>query len=107
MKRREKHEAERWAQAQQRVPVYMQFRSAGQYWRVTFRPRGASIPFPRSFYFGTDDKLRDLFGRFGASRVAEDVAALEFGLRSGGGIVELMLAEAQLSKLRRPQERQT
>lgn len=100
MKRREKREAEEWAKAQLRVPVYMQFRSAGKFWRVTFRPKGATVPLPRVFYFGSDDKLRDLFGRFGASRMAEDLAALEFALHSGGGAVELMLAEAQLKILR-------
>jgi hypothetical protein len=102
MKRRESYGVEQSGSAQQRFPVYMRFRSAGKYWRVTFRVRGTLTNLPRAFYFGSDDKLRDLFGRFGTHRMTEDVAALEFALRSGGGAVELMLGEAQLSKLKTP-----
>lgn len=91
--------------AQRRVPVLMRFRSAGNYWRVTFRMRRITTNLPRSFYFGSDDKLRDLFHRFGSSRMPEDLSALEFALRSGGGSVELLLNELQLSKLRTPTRR--
>lgn len=101
MKRREEREAKERASIR---PVMMQFRAAGRYWRVTFRLRGESSSLPRAFYFGSDDKLRDLFSRFGTRRMAEDVAALEFALRSGGGAVELMLGEAQLRKLRTPKQ---
>lgn len=53
-------------------------------------------------HFGTDEKLRDLFHRFGSSRMAEDIAALEFAIRTKRGNVELMLAEEHLSTLRTP-----
>jgi hypothetical protein len=69
----------------------------------SFRPRGDSVPLPRVPHFGDAEKLHDLFQRFGTRRMAEDVAALEFALRSRGGAVELMLGEEQLRKLRAPQ----
>jgi hypothetical protein len=101
MRRREKWESEQRAAMR---PVLMQFRhddTAG-FWRVTFRPRGDTIALPRVLHFGTEDKLRDLFQRFGATRMAEDVAALEFAIRTGRGNVELMLGEEQLRKLWTP-----
>lgn len=83
-------------------PVMMQFAydSTVKFWRVTFRPRGDSIPLPRVLHFGDPDKLRDLFGRFGSRQLAEDHAALDFAINSKRGAVELMLGETQLSKLR-------
>jgi hypothetical protein len=53
-------------------------------------------------HFGTDDKLRDLFQRFGTRKMAEDMAALEYAIRTGRGAVELMLGPEQLSKLTAP-----
>lgn len=102
MKRRERYEAEQWAKAQQSVPVLMQFRYDGTagFWRVTFRPRGATIALPRVLHFGNEDKLRELFRRFGSQRMAEDVAALDYAINTGRGNIELMLGEEQLSKLR-------
>jgi hypothetical protein len=73
-----------------------------KHWRVTFGPRGASIALPRVLHFAGDDKLHDLFRRFGSRRRSEDVAALEFAIRTGRGNVELTLGEEQLSKLRTP-----
>lgn len=104
MKRRERYGAEQWAKMQQRFPVMMEFRydSTLKAWRVAFRPRGRSVALPRVFHFGSDDKVRDLFHRFGSSRMAEDMAALEFAIRTRRGNVELMLCEEQLSKLRTP-----
>ena len=46
--------------------------------------------------------MHDLFQRFGARRMREDVAALEFGIRTGRGNVELTLCEEQLEKLKTP-----
>lgn len=85
-------------------PVHMQFRydrTAG-FWRVKFRPRGASIALPRVLHFGNEDKLRDLFQRFGTRRMSEDMAALEFGIRTGRGNVGLKLGDEQLDKLKTP-----
>lgn len=101
MKRRERRESEQRAAMR---PTLMQFRydaTVGS-WRVTFRPRGDSIALPRVLHFGTEDKLRDLFRRNGSRRMAEDVAALDFAIRTGRGNVELTLGEEQLSKLRTP-----
>lgn len=99
MKRREGREAKEWTTIR---PVLMQFRydHTVSLWRVTFRPHGDSVPLPRVIHFGHAEKLRELFRRFGSRRMAEDVAALEFAMRSGGGAIELMLGEAQLCKLR-------
>ena len=99
MKRREAREAKEWATLR---PVLMEFRydHTLRLWRVTFRPRGASVALPRVMHFGDAGKLRDLFQRFGSRRMSEDVAALEFAINSKRGAVELMLGESQLSKLR-------
>jgi hypothetical protein len=80
----------------------MEFRydHTARFWRVVFRPRGDSIPLPRVLHFGDAEKLRELFRRFGTHRMAEDVAALEFAIRTKRGAVELTLGDAQLSKLR-------
>lgn len=85
-------------------PVLMQFRydSTLHSWRVTFRPRGNSIALPRVLHFGTDDKLRELFRRFGSCRMSDEEAALEFAIRTGGSNVELMLGPQQLAKLTTP-----
>lgn len=101
MKRREKWESE---QRTAIGPVLMQFRydEPAGFWRVNFRPRGDTIALPRVLHFGSEDKLRDLFSRFGSRRMAEDVAALDFAIRTGRGAVELTLGEEQLSKLRTP-----
>ena len=98
MKRAVKWENETRAKVR---PVLMQFRYDGTagFWRVTFRPRGESIALPRVLHFGTDDKLRELFQRFGARKMAEDVAALEFAIQSRRGAVGLMLGPEQLGKL--------
>jgi len=85
-------------------PVMMEFRydSTVNLWRVTFRPRGDSVPLPRVFHFGDAEKLRDLFSRFGSRQMAEDVAALEYAItRTKRGAAELTLGAAQLSKLER------
>ena len=73
-------------------------------WRVTFRPRGDSVPLPRVMHFGDAEKLRDLFKRFGSRHLAEDQAALEFAINTKRGAVELMLGETQLRHLRRHKE---
>ena len=41
-------------------------------WRVTFRPRGDSVPLPRVMHFGDAEKLRELFRRFGSRQLAEE-----------------------------------
>lgn len=98
MKRREAREAKEWASVR---PVLMQFRydhTLGL-WRVTFRPRGAMVALPRLLHFGDAEKLREIFRRFGARQMSEDHASLEFAIRMKRGAAELMLGDAQLSKL--------
>lgn len=99
MKRREMREAQARASIR---PVLMEFRhdDTVSLWHVTFRPRGDTIALPRVLHFGDAEKLRDLFRRFSSRQMSEDVAALEFAIQTRRGAVELMLGEAQLSKLR-------
>jgi hypothetical protein len=84
-------------------PVMMQFAydHTVKLWRVTFRPRGDSIPLPRVMHFGDAEKLRELFKRFGSRQLAEDHSALEFAINTKRGAVELMLGETQLRELRK------
>ena len=86
----------------ERPPCSLQFRhdDVAMCWRVTFRPRGSDIALPRLLHFGDAEKLRTMFQRFATRRMAEDVAALEFGIRVGRGAVELLLGEQELRKLR-------
>lgn len=100
MKRAAAQYAKEWATVR---PVMMEFRydSTVKLWRVTFRPRGDSIPLPRVMHFGDADKLRDLFRRFASRQMAEDVATFEFAIiNAKRGAVELMLGETQLRHLR-------
>lgn len=101
MRRREQWESQQRAAVR---PVLMQFRhdATAGFWRVTFRPRGDSIALPRVLHFGTDDKITELFHRFGSRKMAEDVAALEFAIRNGRGAVELTLGPEQLETLKTP-----
>ena len=100
MKRAEARYAEEHANVR---PVMLEFRydATVKLWRVTFRPRGDSVPLPRVIHFGDAEKLRDLFRRFGSRRMAEDVATLEFAIiNAKRGAVELMLGETQSRHLR-------
>ena len=99
MKRAEAYYAKERASAR---PVMMQFAydHTVKLWRVTFRPRGDSVPLPRVMHFGDAEKLRELFRRFGSRQLAEDHAALEFAINTKRGAVELTLAETQLRHLR-------
>jgi hypothetical protein len=99
MKRAEAYYAKERASARL---VMMQFAydHTVKLWRVTFRPRGDSIPLPRVMHFGDAEKLRVLFKRFGSRQLAEDHSALEFAINTKRGAVELTLAETQLRKLR-------
>jgi hypothetical protein len=84
-------------------PVMMQFAydHTVKLWRVTFQPRGDSIPLPRVMHFGDAEKLPELFRRFCSHQLAEDHAALEFAINNTKrGAVELTLAETQLRHLR-------
>lgn len=99
MKRREAQAAKEWATVR---PVLMEFKydHTVKLWRGVFRPRGNSVALPRVLHFGDAEKLRDLFSRFGSHQMSEDVAGLEFAIQTRRGAVELMLGEAQLTKLR-------
>lgn len=103
MKRAEAQYAKEYASIR---PVVLEFRydSTVKLWRVTFRPRGHSVPLPRVMHFGNAEKLRDLFKRFGSRHLAEDHAALDFAIKAKRGAVELMLGETQLRHLRRHKE---
>ena len=56
------------------------------------------VPIPRS------DKLRSLHQRFGKARLLEDVAALEYAISTGRGIVQLALGAEQMAHLERKWE---
>ncbi len=79
---------------QPRHAVLMIFDRLPGGWRVSFRQTN-HWPLPRAYTFTNPDKIRDLYTRFGSSRIAEDVASFEFGLQNGRGVVELTLEEEQ------------
>jgi hypothetical protein len=78
----------------------MAFDRRGPGWRITFRDRPSNTRLPRVITFTDPDKIRDLYRRFGAQRMAEEVAAFEFALTHGRGLVELSLGEEEYVKLK-------
>ena len=98
MKRQERYYAEEWAKANRHL-VLMAFDRRGPGWRITFRDQPTNARLPRVITFTNADKIRDLHRRFGARRMSEDVAAFEFALTHGRGLVELRLGDEQYAKL--------
>jgi hypothetical protein len=50
--------------------------------------------------FADAEKIRSMFRRFAARRMAEDVAAFDYGIQHGSGAVELRLGDEQLAALK-------
>jgi hypothetical protein len=69
-------------------------------WRIIFRPRGASVSFPRVIHFRQTEKVSNLFARYGTNQEPEGRAALECGFKTRRGAVELELSEEQTQHLR-------
>ena len=75
--------------------VFMSFTRVGDGWRLLFKDHQTSWPLSRVVTFRDPDKIRNLYQRFGSKRMSEDVAAFEYGLQQGSGIVELTLGDDQ------------
>lgn len=69
-------------------------------WEVMFKKPPMPKPLPRVLHFSDPEKIRDLYRRFGADRLPEDVQAFEFALRQGHGIVVLHLGDEQFRVLK-------
>ena|SRR6185437_16097936 len=100
MKRQERYYAEQWEKGNRQHFVLMAFDRRGPGWRITFRDQPSNNRLPRVITFTDPDKIRDLYRRFGARRLSEDVAAFEFGLLHGRGLVELRLGGEQYATLK-------
>ena len=61
-----------------------------------FRTAPAPYIFPRRFVFADSYKIRDLFLRYGASKLSEDMAAFDYAIGQGKGIVDLLLGDEQV-----------
>lgn len=64
-----------------------------------FRTAPAQYIFPRRFVFADSYKIRDLFLRYGASKLSEDMAAFDYAIGQGKGIVDLLLGDEQVAVL--------
>ena len=69
-------------------------------WHVSFLEADARTVLPLKLAFKTEDKVREMFDRFG-QRYPENERILEHGLNIGRGSVWLEVAEEQYQKLRR------
>ena len=57
------------------------------------------VIYPRRFTFADSYKVRDLYLRFGKSHLSEDLAAFDYAVTQGRGIVDLMLGPEQIAVL--------
>lgn len=78
----------------------MCFERAGNHWHVFFRTAPVPYIFPRRFVFADSCKIRDLFLRYGASKLSEDMAAFDYAVGRGKGIVDLFLGDEQFAVLK-------
>lgn len=69
------------------------------YWEVWFRSPPLPGILPRRLTFTDSYKIRDLFLRYGASKLSEDIAAFDYAVGQGKGIVDLMLGPDQIAVL--------
>ena len=74
-----------------------QFRNG---WRVSFLESDCRTSLPLNLTFTTEDKVREMFTRFGAGRLLEDEQGLEHGISIGRGGVWLSLTEEQYQRLK-------
>jgi len=101
LKRRDRSEAERPAQAGGQFDVFMLFELKDSCWKVGFcKPLGQGT-LPRVLRFADPGKITSLYERFGSNRLAEDRSAFEFALQQGRGVVGLSLGREQYEKLLR------
>ncbi len=70
-------------------------------WHVRFRAVAWARELPRVLHFRDSSKIRDLYLRFGASHLLEDVAAFDYAVQHGRGICDLDLGTEQLMILQR------
>ncbi len=83
-----------------RERVLMCFESVAGMWHVRFRTVAWARELPRVLHFRHSSKIRDLYMRFGASHLSEDVCAFDYAVRQGKGIVDLDLGTEQLAVLK-------
>ena len=79
-----------------RILMNYQFRNG---WRVSFLESDCRTSLPLTLTFATEDKLREMHERYGASRILEDRQGLEHGISIGRGGVWLSLTEEQYRRL--------
>ena len=70
-------------------------------WHVHFRTVAWARELPRVLHFRDSSKIRDLYMRFGASHLSEDVCAFDYAIRRGKGICDLDLGTEQLRVLQK------
>ena len=77
---------------------FEQTRGGRDYWQVWFRCVTNGI-YPRRFNFAHHLKIRDLYLRFGTSKLVEDHLAFATAVMNGKGIVDLLLGPEQIAVL--------
>jgi hypothetical protein len=71
-------------------------------WWVTFLEADCQTALPLKLTFRSENKIREMHNRAGASQLSEDKAMLEHGLEIGRGGFWLSLSEEQYRKLKVP-----
>jgi hypothetical protein len=71
-------------------------------WRISFLEADCKTSLPLQLNFVSEDKIREMHTRYGASHVLEDQQGLEHGISIGRGGLWLTLTDEQYSKLHRP-----
>jgi hypothetical protein len=78
----------------------MQYMDRRNGWYVSFLEADCKTSLPVKLTFGTADKIRIMYQRFG-SQLQEDKHALEHGIRIGRGGAWITLNKEQYQRLRR------
>lgn len=96
MGRREKRQAQSWAQRDDRWDVFMHFEQDDRGWEVSFwKPLGEG-KLPRALRFADPAKITDLYERFGENHSNEWRAIFQAGIERGRGVA---LGPEQYAKL--------
>jgi hypothetical protein len=80
--------------------ILLNYQFAKEGWRVTFLEADCRTSLPRKLTFQSEEKIREMYTRAGASHMSEDKAMLDHGLEIGRGGFWLSLSEEQYLKLK-------
>lgn len=85
------------AMAMHRVYMYFVFQDC---WHIWFMEPDLRTPLPRKLNFAGADKIREMFERFGESKVLEYRHAMDYAIEVGRGLIWLDLSDDQYAELK-------